>query len=392
MTYNTNWLIFLWDVFICSLSSYGGPEAHYGVFSSVLVNKKKYITEESLVEMIGLYSLVPGPGSTQTITAIGYHVGGPILAFLTFLVWALPAIIIMSVFGIFVSFSSNSEFIENILRYLPAVAISFIFYAAISLTKKVIKLKFHFFIYLIMFVISYFLVPISLWFVPILLVVSGLITYLKYKEETPIIEKVNIKTPWWILICIVLIAIISEIMNPIINHSALNIFTSFYRYGYSVIGGGQIVIPLMITDLVESQSLITLNDFLSGYAIDQAIPGPLFSFAAFVGSRSFVGSSFAFFYGILSAFSIFLPGILFVYLIYPIWKKFRHIEFFKKFLIGVSITAAALILSTGIRQTIQLDMIWQNILILLIGLLLLHSKRIPGYMVVIVAMILGFII
>ena len=72
---------FLIDVFMCSLGSYGGPEAHYGVFSSILVKKRKYLTEEELTEMIGLYALVPGPSSSQTITAIGYYVGRPLLAF-----------------------------------------------------------------------------------------------------------------------------------------------------------------------------------------------------------------------------------------------------------------------------------------------------------------------
>jgi chromate transport protein ChrA len=68
-TKHTKWSTFLWDVFMCSLGSYGGPEAHYGVFSSIMVQKKKYLTEEELTEMIGLYALVPGPGSSQTITA-----------------------------------------------------------------------------------------------------------------------------------------------------------------------------------------------------------------------------------------------------------------------------------------------------------------------------------
>jgi len=79
-----SWSTFLWDVFTCSLGSFGGPEAHYGVFSSVLVKQKRYLTEEELTELIGLYALVPGPSSTQTITAVGYHLGGPILALLTF--------------------------------------------------------------------------------------------------------------------------------------------------------------------------------------------------------------------------------------------------------------------------------------------------------------------
>jgi chromate transporter len=90
------WKTFLKDVFICSLGAYGGPEAHYGVFTEQMITKKKYLTEEDLIELIALTSILPGPSSTQTIVAIGYKVGGPILAILTMLVWAMPVIIIMT--------------------------------------------------------------------------------------------------------------------------------------------------------------------------------------------------------------------------------------------------------------------------------------------------------
>ncbi len=76
-----------------------------GCFHRFWLKKKKYLTEEELTEMIGLFALVPGPASTQTITAIGYYAGGPILALLTFLVWVLPAIVTMGLIGVF--FYSN---------------------------------------------------------------------------------------------------------------------------------------------------------------------------------------------------------------------------------------------------------------------------------------------
>ena len=90
------WNTFLKDILICSLGAYGGPEAHYGVFTEQLVIKKQYLTEEELVELIALTGILPGPSSTQTIVAIGYKVGGPWLAFLTFVVWALPALVFMT--------------------------------------------------------------------------------------------------------------------------------------------------------------------------------------------------------------------------------------------------------------------------------------------------------
>ena len=91
-----SWGTFLIDVLICSLGAYGGPDAHFGVFIDQLVVKKKYLTEEELVELIALTGILPGPSSTQSIVAIGYKVGGPKLAILTMLVWALPVLIIMT--------------------------------------------------------------------------------------------------------------------------------------------------------------------------------------------------------------------------------------------------------------------------------------------------------
>lgn len=80
------WRQFLTDVFICSLGAYGGPEAHLGVFTDQLVTRRKYLDETDLIELIALCSILPGPTSTQTIVAVGYRMGGPVLALLTMLV------------------------------------------------------------------------------------------------------------------------------------------------------------------------------------------------------------------------------------------------------------------------------------------------------------------
>lgn len=128
---------------------------------------------------------------------------------------------------------------------------------------------------------------------PLLLILGGL-SYVFFKISDKRTEKLEYKPKWLILIIVVVLALVNEILSQTLDNSILNIYTSFYRYGYSVIGGGQIVVPLMITDLVNNQTIISLNDFLAGYAIDQAIPGPLFSFASFVSARSFDGSSHSF--------------------------------------------------------------------------------------------------
>ncbi len=112
------WSVFLTDVFLCSLGAYGGPEAHYGVFTERMILKKHYITEEELGEYIALTTMLPGPSSTQTIISIGYKVGGPVLALLTMLVWALPVVVIMTVLSFLYQFLVEHQISTDVLKYI----------------------------------------------------------------------------------------------------------------------------------------------------------------------------------------------------------------------------------------------------------------------------------
>lgn len=389
--HQTSWRIFLWDVLMCSLGSYGGPEAHYGVFSSILVHQKHYVSEEEFTELIGLYALVPGPSSTQTITAIGYHVGGPLLALFTFFVWALPAIVTMGLIGVFFYQVDNNATWKPLLTYLPAVAVAFIFYASFNLSKKVLKKRYDWLLYGIMLVLGILWVGYSMWVVPILLVLGGLSVLFQHRKEHTK-RSVDHRPRWWILSVIIGLALFNEGLREWISAPWVTLYTSFYRYGYSVIGGGQIVIPLMIQDLVQTQSLISLSDFLSGYAIDQAIPGPLFSFAAFVSSRSYAGTGFSMIAGFIGGLSIFLPGILLVFFMFPLWKSMRQLVLMKHFLAGVTITAASLITMTALTQAYQLPLDWKIWFMVFLSLGLLMSKKIPAPLIVLLAMVIGFIL
>lgn len=386
---------FLKDVFLCFLGSYGGPEAHYGVFSSILVDKKKYLTEQELTEMIGLYSLVPGPSSTQTITAIGYHVGGPLLALLTFLVWALPAIIALTLIGLFFSQVSAHSGWQPMLRHLPAAAVAFILFAAFSLGRKVLKEKKNVLLYALMLALSLLLVGYSMWVVPALLMLGGLMALLPRLlggdrlHSEPLAG--GFRPDFRLLIAVIALALINEALRAAFHAPLLSLYTSFYRYGYSVIGGGQIVIPLMIQDLIETQSLLSLPDFLSGYAIDQAIPGPLFSFSAFVSARAIAGSPLAPLAGLIGGLSIFLPGILLVFFMFPLWRVLRRNAAVRLFLSGVTLTAAALIAMTAIRQVSALPREAVTYALTALFLALLLSKRVPAPLIVLGAAALGFV-
>ena len=382
--------IFLLDVFLCSLSSFGGPEAHYGVFSQILVRKKKYIDEATLSEMIGVFSLVPGPSSTQTITAIGYLFGGPLLALFTFLVWALPAMVIMTLIGIFFTSFYQQPIFNQLLVVLPSIAIGFIAFAGWSLTRKVIKKSDDVFLFFAVFMIGYFFTPITIWAVPILLITTGLIKNFLLKQ--PLNKPISpVSIPWIWLGLVVGIAFLNEGLLLFISNPWLTLLTSFYRYGYSVIGGGQIVIPLMIQDLVTQQSLLSLETFLSGYAIDQAIPGPLFSFASFVGSQAIQSPSLSWLAGMLSGLSIFLPGILLVYFVVPIWQNLRKNQWMKGFLHGITVAASALIVLTAINQFLLLEPSGLSYGLTFTTFLLLNIKKIPAPMIVALLIAVGLL-
>lgn len=172
---------FLKDVGICALGSYGGPEAHYGVFTDQMVEKKKYLSEEELLELIALTSILPGPSSTQTIVAIGYKVGGAGLAFLTMLVWALPAILIMTAFSFLSQFLAQLNLSQNGLRYIGPMASAFIFVAAIRLGKKVIKDWFTVLLVLFGAIFTYFFK--AAWVYPLVLFVGGFASIVKSQEK-----------------------------------------------------------------------------------------------------------------------------------------------------------------------------------------------------------------
>jgi chromate transporter len=385
-----NWA-FLLDVLWCSLSSFGGPEAHYGIFSQILVQKKKYISEETLAELIGVFSLVPGPSSTQTIMAIGYLVGGKWLALLTFMVWALPAIVIMMLVGIFFSFFQAQPIVGQLLTILPSIAVAFIFFAGWSLSKKVLTAIEPVILFIVVGVLGFWLMPLSIWTVPALLVLSGLAMVLRHPAKPS--ASLSFKTMSWVSFLLLLgIALSNEILIVWLSGPWFTLFYSFYRYGYSVIGGGQIVIPLMIQDLVTQQSLISLPTFLSGYTIDQVIPGPLFSFAAFVGTQILAGDPLAWLGGLLSGFSIFIPGILLVYVVMPLWKSFQTIPWMKVFLRGIRIAAASLIVVTAINQFVMLSIDWRTSFIVTSTTLLLMTKKISPPWVVLFIVTLSLII
>ncbi len=385
------WKTFLKDVLVCSLGAYGGPEAHYGVFTDQMVIKKDYLNEEDLVELIALCSILPGPTSTQTIVAIGYKTGGPLLAFLTMLVWALPVLTVMTLLSFLYQFFDDMNISYAGLRYIGPMAVGFIIVAAFHIGRKVITDKITVLLLLLGGITTYFIR--EPWIFPMVLIVGGVVSIITSKEKN-LWNRVKLNPPWPYLIAFGLFTVGGIVLALLWDNRIAHLFESFYRYGYLVFGGGQVVVPVMHSELVEVNRFMTNQEFLTGYGLVQGLPGPMFSFSAYAGGMAARGGTplTQVLGAIAGGIGIFLPGLLLIYFIYPIWENLKKIKGIKVSLKGINAVAGGLITVAAVIVMQKSGFVIDNIIVTVLTVGLLLTKKIPAPLIVLIVLIAGFVV
>jgi len=380
---------YLKDVFLCSLVAFGGPEAHLGVFLDRLVQKKKYLTEKALLEWMALCSFLPGPTSTQVITAIGLERGGRSLALLTLLVWALPAILFMSALSMLPAMLGQDG-LPQWLGFLAPLAAAFVGWAAWSLGRKVTTDLLTFGLWAHGFAVV--MLAESPWAIPLaFLAGGGLAVFLNHEKSNPESSiSIRLKTPWVVLGLFVGFLFLGVIGSVYFGDSLFQTFERFYRYGYLVFGGGQVVVPLMQGELVQSANLMSQDEFLAGFGLVQALPGPMFSFAAYAGGLCEQGGGWVrqFCGAMIGGWAIFLPGTLLLFFVYPFWGKLKSYPWAVKAQRGVNAVAGGLV--AGVLVQILMHMNWarENAVAFVLTLGLLMGRRVPApYIVVVVGVL-----
>ena len=390
-TQKKTYCTFLKDVSICALGSYGGPEAHFGVFNEQLAIKKNYVSEEEIAELIALTSILPGPSSTQAIVAIGYKIGGPLLGLLTMLVWALPPILIMCALSFVNLLLHDLNIAQNILRYIAPMAVGFILVAAFRLTKKVATNNMRITLVIFSAVATYLIR--EPWIFPTVLIIGGIVSVLHAKEKN-LWNKTKLSPPWIYLILFVAFILLSIVLSTVFDSIFTYLFHVFYRFGYLVIGGGQVVIPLMLNELVEVGQHMSSEQFLTGYGLVQGLPGPMFSFASYAGgiAASSGGTLSQILGSLIAGISIFLPGVLLIYFVYPIWDKLKQMKGIRISLNGISAVAAGLLISSAMVLLQNNGFALDTIVIVILSTTLLFTKKVPAPIIVLLMIVLGFII
>ncbi|MBN2286666.1 MAG: chromate transporter, partial [Tissierellales bacterium] len=231
------------------------------------------------------------------------------------------------------------------------------------------------------------------WIFPVVLVLGGAVGIISSKEKN-LWNRVNLQPPWIYLGTFIAIAIGTIILTMLWDIKILKIFESFYRYGYLVFGGGQVVVPVMYSELVEINQYMTSQEFLTGYGLVQGLPGPMFSFSAYAGGMAMRDNGT--FWQVLAAaaggIGIFLPGLLLIYFVYPVWENMKKIRGIKVSLKGINAVAGGLITVSAIilmnKNGYELDYVAVTIL----TIILLYLKKIPAPLIVIGVLLLGFVI
>jgi chromate transporter len=355
-----------------------------GVFLDRLVQKKKYLTEKALLEWMALCSFLPGPTSTQVITAIGLERGGRSLALLTLLVWALPVILFMSAVSMLPAMLGQDG-LPQWLGFLAPLAAAFVGWATWSLGRKVTTDLLTFGLWA--HGLAVVMLADSPWAIPLaFLAGGGLAVFLDHEKRNPVSSiYIRLKTPWVVLGLFVGFLFLGVIGSVYSGHSLFQTFERFYRYGYLVFGGGQVVVPLMQGELVHSGKLMSQDEFLAGFGLVQALPGPMFSFASYAGGLCEQGGSWIrqFCGAMIGGWAIFLPGTLLLFFVYPLWGKLKSYSWATKAQRGVNAVAGGLV--AGVLVQILMNMNWarENAVAFFLTLGLLMFRRVPAPFIVI---------
>jgi len=381
--------IFLRDVLILSVTAFGGPQVHIALFIEKLVDKHGYLSEQELLELNALCQILPGPTSTQTITAIGFRVGGIPLAYLTLLIWCIPAVTIMILLALGFSLIGSQSIFNDMTHYIQPMAVGFITYAAFKISKAVITSKSGILVMILSAIISY--AYASPFLFPILILIGGLVTALKYKKQPKVEVNEPLKIKWDGFLLWGGVFIAAAVLGGITKFAPIILFENFYRNGSLIFGGGQVLIPLLYTEFVEFKHFLSSSEFLAGYGFAQAVPGPVFSFSAFIGSLSMreyglIGKIVG---GLIAAAGIFLPGTFLIFFVYRFWEGLKRYRIVRASLEGITAASSGMVAAAALLLFIPLPMVWYNPTIVIGTFGLLQFTKIPAPFIILAGLLLG---
>lgn len=396
-----NRLLFLRDVIWFTFTAFGGAQVHVGMMLRDFVKKRKYVTEAELFELNALTQILPGPSSTQTLVGIAYKVGGLPISIITFLIWIFPSAMIMGFIAISYSFLDHKGEFEHVMKFIQPMAIGIVAFATYIFGKAILKTQTAICLAIASLITS--LILRNAYVFPILILLGGVISS---SIETPLKESqlrfklfsnINPKK----IVYFIGILLVFAILGALISRSSpfslpIRLFENFYRNGILIFGGGQVLIPFMFTEFVEMKHYLSSQEFLSGFALQQALPGPTFSFTSFLGSMTMKNAGWGILGQILGSLvavlGINLPGLILILFIVPFWNDLKKITRIKNSLSGINAVSVGFMGAAFLFLLQPLDFNILSIGIVIATFLALTLTPIKTPILILIGILMGFIL
>lgn len=392
-------LLFTRNVFLFTFTAFGGAQAHLALLLKYFVKNIRFVSEEELLELNALAQILPGPASTQTLVGVAYKVGGLKLSIITFLIWILPSAAMMTFAAISFARLDQKEKFTEILEYIQPIALGIVAYGAFNLAKRVLLSQLTIFLAISAAIVT--LVLRNAYVFPLAILLGGMITSAigTPTEESTIrlnlFSKINPRKLTYFFGVLLFLALMGAIINRTSPFSLpIRLFENFYRNGIVIFGGGQVLVPLMFTEFVQMKQYLSAPEFLSGFALQQALPGPTFSFTSYLGALSMRNFGFGvtgqILGGLVGVIGINLPGLILVLFIVPFWQDLKKITRIKYSLTGINAVSVGFIIAAFILLLLPVALNAMAIVIMAVTFLILNYTRISTPFIVLAGILLGY--
>ena len=321
------------EVFLAFLrlgfTAFGGPAAHIGMFRQEFVQRRKWLSDEEFLDLLGATNLIPGPNSTEMAIHIGFRHAGWLGLIAGGVAFTVPAmLIVLGLSWAYVQFGSTPQ--ATALMYgIKAVVIAIIVQALWELGRKAIKNK---------ATVILGLVVIALYFLnvnEVLLIFAGGLVYMLVNNWKRIPSFRRNDLP-------ILIPFLPTLATAAIPFSLSGLFLVFLKIGAILYGSGYVLVAFLRADFVQRLGWLTEKQLIDAVAIGQITPGPLFTSATFIGYL--LGGVPA---ALLATLGIFLPSFIFVAVSNPLIPRIRQSQWVGSLLDGVIVASLGLMAAVG---------------------------------------------
>ncbi|MFC8683921.1 chromate transporter [Brevibacillus porteri] len=370
------------------LTSFGGPIAHLGYFHNEYIRRRKWMDEQSYADLVALCQFLPGPASSQVGIGIGIMRAGLWGGVAAWIGFTLPSVLALLIFAFTLQGVDSGS--ASWLHGLKLVAVAIVAHAVWGMGQKLASDRTRVTIAISAATIT--LLWHSAWSQVTVMILAGIAGVLIFRQQkvldlpefrVPISRALGIAC--WIVFFGLLLVL--PILRESTGFSLLALFESFFRAGSLVFGGGHVVLPLLAREVIPT-GWITQEAFLTGYGATQAVPGPLFTFAAYLGAMIAGGVG-----AVVATIAIFLPAFLLVIGSLPFWNALRRNTKIQRMLIGVN---AAVV---GILLAALYDPIWTSTIlapldfaVAAILFIMLEHWKLPPWLVVVTGALYGLVL